>query len=125
MEFFGVAEVEVDIARLQENMTIGNVCKMCGSISEVIRDDPSTGEIYCVWGQFSINRENIGHGVRFSLPDCPNALAWTVTSENKQVLVHCTTNKSTHDPDFIESIRQFVQDWTFGVTIFFASTSRA
>jgi hypothetical protein len=42
-------------------------------------------------------------------------LAWTVTAEPEGVLVHCTINRTEHDPDFIESIETFVEDWRAGL----------
>jgi hypothetical protein len=56
--------------------------------------------------------------VRFTLPRCPNALAWTVTAgidTPEPVVVHCTINRAEHDADFIESIRLFVDDWRIGL----------
>jgi hypothetical protein len=79
------------------------------------RDDLDAGEIYCLWGQFEVRREPIRDGVRFTLPGCPNALAWTVTAESESVLVHCTIKRTEHDPDFIESIETFIEDWQAGL----------
>jgi hypothetical protein len=59
--------------------------------------------------------QRVRDGVRFTLPGCPNALAWTVTAEPEGVLVHCTINRTEHDPDFIESIETFVEDWRTGL----------
>jgi hypothetical protein len=59
--------------------------------------------------------EPIRDGVRFTLPGRPNALAWTVTAKSEGVLVHCTISRTEHDPDFIESIETFVEDWQAGL----------
>jgi len=64
-----------------------------------------------------VNREPIRDGVRFSLPGCPNALAWTVAVNLEfpgEVVVHCTINRRKPDVDFSESIRQFVDAWIYG-----------
>ena len=45
---------------------------------------------------------------------CPNALQWTVTAGNG-VAVHCTIRRTEHDPDFIESLEQFVENWRIGL----------
>ena len=62
----------------------------------------------CIWGNFKINKEIIKNGVIFTLPICPNALAWTITKEriggSDKILIHCTINKPEHEPDFIQSI---------------------
>lgn len=53
------------------------------------------------------------------MPNCPNTLAWTITKERvgegDKMLIHCTINKSEHEPDFIQSIEQFVNDWKIGL----------
>ena len=81
--------------------------------SSLILDNKINGIIYCVWGEFKINREELDYGVRFTLPHCPNSLAWTITydEENSEITIHCTINKKTHDAAFIESIEQFIADW--------------
>lgn len=119
MEFFTTAEVRASVAELQHRLTIGDLPRWCASISEVFSDAGAQGEIYCVWGQFRVNREDIRDGVRFTLPGCPNALQWTVTTgqppDPDKVVIHLTINRSEHDPDFIDSNRQFVADWKTGL----------
>jgi hypothetical protein len=73
------------------------------------------GEIDCLWGQFAVHREHIRDGLRFTLPDCPNALAWTTTVAPDGTLIHCTINRSEQDSDFIASIEDFVADWPRGL----------
>ena len=85
----------------------------------MLSDQGERGEIYCLWGQFRVHREIICDGVRFSLPGCPNALQWTVTAVPDKgphaVTVHCTINHATHEPDFIESLIEFVENWRSGL----------
>ena len=110
--------MSADSAQLQEALTITRLPDFCASIDEVFTDNGDNGEIYCLWGSFVVNREPIRDGVRFSLPGCPNALAWTVAVnlENPgEVVVHCTINRRKPDMDFAESIRQFVNEWTCGL----------
>ena len=119
MEFFATADVRASVAELQRRLTITDLSHWCASISEVFNDVGAYGEIYCVWGQFRVNREMIRDGVRFTLPGCPNALQWTVTTgqppEPEKVVIHLTINRTEHDPDFIDSNRQFVTDWQAGL----------
>lgn len=72
-----------------------------------------------MWGHFALRRENINGGVRFTMPTCPNSLAWTVTTgfppSPERVVVHCTINRTEHDPDFIASIEEFVALWVRGL----------
>ncbi|PLY14563.1 MAG: hypothetical protein C0631_10695 [Sedimenticola sp.] len=120
MEFYRELTTAVDAGHLQRCLTIGSLARYCGSIDRVLVDDSEQGEIYCLWGQFRVNRERIRNGLRFTLPDCPNALVWTLTVHSQtrvegQLRIHCTINQPDHDPDFIESIEQFVSDWQRGL----------
>ncbi|MFB1488969.1 MULTISPECIES: hypothetical protein [unclassified Thiocapsa] len=62
-----------------------------------------------------MRREQIRDAVCFTLPGCPNALAWTVTAEPDGVLMHRAINRTEHDPNFIASIETFVEDWRAGL----------
>ena len=119
MEFFAIAETPTDQETLKERLSITALPDWCASISEVLADEGSSGEIYSVWGQFRVHREEINGGVRFTLPKCPNAFAWTVTTgfppEPEGVVVHCTINRTDHDPDFLETIEDFAEDWKAGL----------
>ena len=118
MEFFrDLSNVNVESADLKTLVTIKNLPELCDSIDTVIHDNGNDGAIYCLWGEFKVNREELKHGIRFSMPGCPNALAWTVTADQDEnsVVIHCTINKRSHDPDFIESIEFFADDWAEGL----------
>ena len=126
MEFYKYVNVDIDVDRLQEIVTIRNLTQLCNSIYDIIQDDITKGKIYCIWGHFKINKEIIKNGVRFTLPNCPNALAWTITKErvgeSDKILIHCTINKSEHEPDFIQSIEQFVSDWKIGLESYYGKS---
>ena len=114
MEFFAeIKNQNIDSDNLKETLSIARLPELCDSIDKVLQDNKSDGKIYCLWGEFDINREELDHGIRFSLPHCPNALAWTITCDEDSdgILIHCTIAKKQHDEDFIESIEQFVADW--------------
>jgi hypothetical protein len=113
LEFFARARNELTADALARHITGPALAAHCDSIDQVIRwrEDRDEGEIYCLWGQFAVRREVIRHGLRFTLPGCPNALAWTLTAEPGGALVHCTINRAEHEPDFIDSIHLFVHDW--------------
>lgn len=119
MEFF--AEVKnpgLDINSLKQRLTIRDLPKLSKSIDSVIADEKHKGRIYCLWGEFEINREEIKYGIRFTLPRCPNAVAITITideTSGDDIVIHCTINKKQHDEDFIDSIQQFVADWAKGL----------
>jgi hypothetical protein len=120
MEFFAHARATATGALLQECLTVGSLPAFCASVDRVLEQaGEDAGTVYCVWGQYRVHREPINGGVRFTLPDCPNALAWTVTTDQPPdpdvVVVHCTIARTEHDPDFIETIEQFVEDWSGGL----------
>ena len=111
----------VDAATLQGSIRIEGIERWCASIDKVLSAAGEKGEIYCGWGQFTLHREVIRDGLRFTLPTCPNALQWTVTAEANGVLVHCSINRRDHEPDFIESLQRFVDDWGEGLVRGFRS----
>lgn len=119
MEFFATIIIPASVADLQRRLTISELPLWCASIEKVLSDAKSSGEIYCVWGTFHLHREVMCNGVRFSLPGCPNALQWTVTTghepNSRHTFIHLTINRTEQDQDFIDSIQQFVEDWKAGL----------
>jgi len=112
MEFFRELDAGFDADGLQRMLTIDSLPRHCAAIDKVLSASGDHGEIYCLWGQFDVRRELINGGVRFTLPGCPNALAWTVTTglppRPSRTVIHCTINRREHEPDFIESIGWFL-----------------
>ncbi len=119
MEFFRTLPAPFDAAQLQQRLTVATLAERCQLIDKVLEADGERGRIYCLWGEFEVERQPIRGGVRFSMPTCPNALAWTVTTglapETGQMVVHATINRTTHDPEFIESIELFMDAWREGL----------
>ena len=119
MEFITSTILDASPSDLRRRLTIGNLPLWCASIEKVLVDEKSRGEIYCVWGTFHANREDLSHGVRFTLPHCPNALQWTVTTghqpDPRSTVIHCSINRIEQDEDFVDSIRTFVENWKAGL----------
>lgn len=119
MEFFATTTISASAADLQRRLTIRELPRWCASIEKVLNDRTSSGEIYCVWGTFQTFREELCNGVRFSLPGCPNALQWTVTTGHQpnpqHTVIHLSINRPEQDQDFVDSIRKFVDDWKAGL----------
>ncbi len=119
MEFFATAKVPAQVSDLHRRLTIADLSRWCGSIYEVLDNEGSRGDIYCIWGNIRVHREDVREGVRFTLPGCPNALQWTVCTglapEPDRVQIHLTINRTEHDSDFIDSLEQFVADWATGL----------
>ena len=119
MEFFREVHLAgLDIAHLKNVLTLGNLTRLCASISTTSPANENEGDIYCLWGAFNVKREEIRFGVRYSLINCPHALAWTVTFDesSQNLIIHCTIDKADQDPEFIDSIHVFVSDWSNGMT---------
>lgn len=119
MEFFAIAAIPLDAERLQRETPIAALPGLCASIERCLEDQGERGSIYCVWGTFTVIRIPIRGGVRFLLPGCPNALTWSLTTghppEPDGVVIHCVINRVSQEPDLIESIETFVQDWRRGL----------
>ncbi len=119
MEFFQeIHSPDLDTVYLKNLLTLNNLTNLCTSISSITSQKINGCEIYCTWGSFTVRREEIKYGVRFSLLNCPHALAWTITynEESEDIIIHCTIDKREQDPDFIDSIHEFVGDWSNGIT---------
>ena len=123
MEFFALAQCPLTETQIQETLLGQQLADWCATINRVLHWEDEQGEIYSLWGQFRVRREVIRGGVRFTLPECPNALAWTLTvappavggEASPGIQVHCTINRTKHDPEFIASLEDFVDDWRQGL----------
>jgi len=118
MEFFEeIGYPDIDVETLKDRLQIASLPVHCQSIDTVIVDHADQGEIYCLWGQFTVSRESIKNGVRFALLSCPHALAWTVAyhASDAKLAVHCTIDDRQESEEFVQSIEQFVADWAVGL----------
>jgi len=118
MEFYKYIDAsDHTVDELKEFLSIANMPELCESINSVISDRQTEGDIYCLWGQFSVRRDEIKHGIRFSLLNCPHALAWTITlnEQSQRIVIHCTIDKENEDRDFTDSIDDFMADWAKGL----------
>ena len=118
MEFYESADIPLNEQDLQQ-IAIPHLPEFCASIDRVLAQQGDEGRIDCLWGEIVVRRETIRHGVRFSLPSCPNNLAWTITSANDygtdHVVIHVTIRPQHHELEFIDSIHTFVADWKRGL----------
>ena len=102
MEFFALAQCPLTATQIQDTLRGQQLAAWCATINRVLHWEDEQGEIYSLWGQFRVRREVIRGGVRFTLPDCPNALAWTLTvappavgrEASPGIQVHCTINRA-------------------------------
>lgn len=118
MEIFCRARVRIAEGEIQRFIDVANLPDWCAGIEEVISLAGSRGEIRTVWGRATIHRELINGGVRFSCPDNPHALQWTITADPAllaEVMVHLTTNRGEHPAAEQERLEMLVADWRAGL----------
>lgn len=127
MEFFKVARVGTSEKEIQEKLTLQNLERFCESIFPL-----EAGIEQCLiggmWGEFTLRRDQIMGGVRFSMLDCPNALAWTITTgyppARDKAVVHLTINRERKQVAFVEEIHLFLADIEKGLSAYLAPNSR-
>jgi len=72
-----------------------------------------------LWGEFEISYDKIKAGVRFTLLNCPNALAWTITTgfppERTKIVLHATINRTQKPSEFLEEVEEFLNEWEAGL----------
>ena len=110
MEFYKTLHKNIDSNYIQQHLRLDNLHQYCDFIDNIINSYNNKGEIYCSRGLFTVEREIIKNGIRISLLNCPNALAFTITKEEQGVVLHCTINSAEPDQDFVESIELFLSD---------------
>lgn len=118
MEFFKIINVKTTADQLQKKINFGNLDDLCESIfiMDYINNIASIGGI---WGEFSLQKDLINGGLRFSLLECPNALTFTITTgyppKPEQIVFHLTLNRTELKPMFIDEIEEFIKDWKTGI----------
>jgi hypothetical protein len=118
MEFFNIINTRTTEAEIQKNITFEDLEKYCVSIF-TIKINNNKADIGTYWGEFTLQKDNIKGGLRFSLLECPNALAFTITTgllpEPDKIIFHLTVNKLELTPVFIEEIEVFIEEWKVGI----------
>ena len=122
MEFFKIVDVRTTEKAIQKKLTLGNLEEFCESIFP-LEDNPEVCLTGGMWGEFTVRRDEIMEGVRFSMLNCPNALAWTITTgyppAREKIIVHLTINRERKQEEFVEEIQLFLEDLGNGITSFF------
>ena len=118
MEFFKIINVKTTANHLQKNICFGNLDDLCKSIF-IMDYNENIANIGGIWGEFSLQKDLINGGLRFSLLECPNALTFTITTgyppEPEQIVFHLTLNRTELKPMFIDEIEEFINDWKTGI----------
>lgn len=114
MEFFRTINSKTDENGIKNRLDIEHLELMSSQLFllEPLSDD--LAKIGSLWGEFTLTRQEIKGGLRFSLLECPNALAWTITTgydpAPESLIVHLTINRTEKDQEFLEEIKDFLDD---------------
>ena len=126
MEFFEFVEVVTSEEAIRGKVTVDTLPFYCEDIEEVDEAEELGRVVYFRhWGRFHIVNAEVMGGVRFWVPDCPNALAWTVTTgyppEPEKIVLHATINRTEHSPDFLAATKSLLASFKEGLERNFTS----
>ena len=114
MEFFRTIKIKTQDKNIQEELTIENLELISNEIFVIGDQNNTEANIGGVWGEFTLTRSVIKGGLRFALVECPNALAWTITTgldpDPELIIIHLTINRKQQKESFIEEINAFLDD---------------
>lgn len=118
MEFFRIIDKQVTAGIIQDEIHPESIQNFAETMLFLKKNNPNfKGET--LWGEFLISYHKINGGVRFALVDCPNALAWTITTgfppERNKIMLHCTINRTQKPTEFVEEINEFLDEWEAGL----------
>lgn len=110
MEFFEFSNVITTADGIRKILTVDRLPEFCVEIESIDESEGSGRVIYFrQWGRYHIRCDEVMGGVRFWIPDCPNALAWTITTGYppypNQIVLHATFNRPTHSEEFIHATK--------------------
>ena len=118
MEFFRIIDKQVSEATIQNGIRPESLNDFTESMF-LLKKENHNFKGATLWGEFNISYDKIKGGVRFSLLDCPNALAWTITTgfppEINKIVLHATINSTQKPDEFIEEIEEFLDEWETGL----------
>ena len=114
MEFFRILNAKTLEGDIQSALTLDNLSSMSNEIFVIGNQDKNKADIGSIWGEFSLTRSEIKGGLRFALLECPNALAWTITTgfppDPNSIIIHLTINRQEKESSFIEEVEEFLDD---------------
>ncbi len=114
MEFFRVLNIQTQEQFIQNTFTLDQLELLTNDIFVIGNIAQNEAQIGGIWGEFTLTRVLIKGGFRFALKECPNALAWTITTglnpEPDKLVIHLTINRQSQTPEFIEEIEDFLDD---------------
>jgi hypothetical protein len=114
MEFFRILKVKTNESDIQFDLTLENLNSISNEIFVIGNQNKKEAEIGGIWGEFTLTRSEIKGGLRFALLECPNALAWTITTgyppDPNSIIIHLTINRQEKESSFIEEVEEFLDD---------------
>jgi hypothetical protein len=114
MEFFRTINSKIDENGIQNTLGFEHLELMSSQLFLLEPKSEYLAEIGSLWGEFTLTRQEIKGGLRFSLLECPNALTWTITTgyepAPESIVVHLTINRTEKEDEFLEEIKDFLDD---------------
>ncbi|MGB5322989.1 hypothetical protein [Lutimonas sp.] len=114
MEFFRTINSKTDENGIKKTLDFKHLELMSSQLFLLEPQSEYLAEIGSLWGEFTLTRQEIKGGLRFSLLECPNALTWTITTgyepAPESIIVHLTINRTEKDDEFLEEIKDFLDD---------------
>ena len=114
MEFFRTVDVQTTEQIIQDVLTLGKLEEMTDELLLLQEIDGHSAQIGGIWGEVTLERSPINGGLRFALKECPNALAWTITTGYPPAIgalvIHLTINRTEKSKDFVEEVEEFLED---------------
>ncbi len=122
MEFFKIVNIQTSESVIKERIQNSYLSDIYPDIV-ILNATEEVVQIGCIWGEFTIRRDEIKGGIRYSMLDCPNALAWTITTgyppARDKIVIHLTINRQRKQQQFIDEINEFLDGWEEGLLDFF------
>jgi len=122
MEFFKIVDISISESEIQEKINNAHLGEINPEII-VLNEDKGLVEIGCLWGEFSLGWDAIKGGIRYAMLDCPNALAWTITTgyppARDKAIIHLTINREQKGAEFVDEINEFIDSWEQGLLAYF------
>ena len=128
MEFFRTINISTTQEQLTELLVLKNLKGISSQLFSIAEPQENQVEIGSLWGEFTLSRDEIKGGLRFSLKECPNALTWTITTgyppAPEGVVIYLTVNRKELEKEFIEEIEEFLDDQISCLHLFFNTANR-
>jgi hypothetical protein len=114
MEFFRTIDIRTDEQKIKNTLVFEDLELMSSELILLEALNDTKAKIGSLWGEFTLARQDIKGGLRFSLLECPNALTWTITTgyepAPEAIIIHLTINRIEKDQEFLEEIKEFLDD---------------